>query len=233
MEKLLKVVAASVIVTGGLGYGTGVLAADVTSKGDITFTQNTDPGKPEVPGTGEEIDPGTPAPTPGPLSINYVSNIHFANQMISGNDEVYYADLDKVTLANSGTEVEVPNFVQVSDNRGSNAGWHLTVEQVSQFKNGASTLTGAKLSFKNAAMQSSKATAANTPTAYSFELDPAGTASDVINAEANKGMGTWSTSFGDDTNGAKSISLSVPGDTAKIVGKYEAELKWTLTDTPA
>ncbi|EIA21206.1 cell surface protein [Listeria fleischmannii subsp. coloradonensis] len=161
------------------------------------------------------------------------SNIHFANQMISGNDEVYYADLDKVyPIIADQTQVGI-FFVQVSDNRGSNTGWHLTVEQVSQFKNGASTLTGAKLSFKNAAMQSSKATATNTPTAYSFELDPAGTASDVINAEANKGMGTWSTSFGDDTNGAKSISLSVPGDTAKIVGKYEAELKWTLTDTPA
>ncbi|WP_088815495.1 MULTISPECIES: WxL domain-containing protein [Listeria] len=233
MEKLLKVAAISVIVAGGVGYGTEAFAADVTSKGDITFTQNTDPGKPEVPGTGEEIDPGTPAPTPGPLSINYVSNIHFADQMISGNNEVYYANLDKVTLSASSTEVEVPNFVQVSDNRGSNAGWHLTVEQVGQFKNGASTLTGAKLSFQNATMQSSKATATNTPTAYSFELDPAGTASDVVDAAANKGMGTWSTSFGDATTAAQSISLSVPGDTAKIVGKYEAELKWTLTDTPA
>ena len=44
---------------------------------------------------------------------------------------------------------EVPNFVQVTDNRGTNAGWKLSVTQNDQFKTAdGKELTGATLTLK-------------------------------------------------------------------------------------
>ena len=47
-------------------------------------------------------------------------------------------------------------------------------------------------------------------------------------------MGTWTTAYGkDNVEGTKSVSLSVPGTTAKVKDtKYKTSLTWTLEDTP-
>ncbi|WP_420812307.1 WxL domain-containing protein [Listeria kieliensis] len=206
-----------------------------TSKGDITFEKNKGTTKPKDPDTGKPVipvDPDPVVPTNGPLSIDYISNVHFGTQKISGSTEVYYATLDQVKDAESGAISERPNMVQITDDRGTNAGWKLTVKQEAQFKNGSSELDGAVLKFENPTLKSSNKSATNTPTAKAMTLSPAGAASDVMIANANQGMGTWFDQFGaDQDSGKQSISLTVPGDTAKVEGKYETTLTWTLTDS--
>lgn len=242
MNKTLKITALGLVtILGVSGTSYTAFAADggsTTSKGDVTFEKNLEPSTPQDPDTNNPVEPTDPEvtpPTSGPLSIDYISTLHFGTQKISGNDEVYYAQMDKLKDTKTGETVEKPNYVQVTDNRGSNAGWKLTVVQDGQFKNGESELKGATLQFKSPTMKSSKKSDANTPAASEMTLNPDGkTSVDAITAKANQGMGTWFDTFGTDVEAAaKSISLSVPGDTAKTEGKYSTSLTWTLTDTPA
>lgn len=110
----------------------------------------------------------------------------------------------------------MPNYVQVTDNRGTNAGWHLTVKQNGQFKTADDkALDGAALTLKNSALKSNAGSDA--PTAeQSITLNPSGAASDLIDAKENQGMGTWVNTFGKDATEAKqSVELSVPGKTKK------------------
>lgn len=210
--------------------------ASVTSEGIIGFIENTDivdptdpiePGNPLVP-----IYPG-PGGTAGPLSIDYVSKIQFGvDNKTSGKDEVYWAKLDKFKGVEEGEVIERPNFIQVTDKRGSNVGWRLTVTQNEQFKNGTEELTGAVLTLGNGALKTSDG--GTTPTIYKpIILDP-GTPSDVAIADVNQGTGTWIALFGSTNEEAKeSISLEVPGSTKKVQGEYKTELTWDLTDAPA
>ncbi|WP_239257349.1 WxL domain-containing protein [Listeria ilorinensis] len=247
VAKILTVSMVGIMMTGG---GVSVAAADggaMDSHGYVTFEQNTDPATPINPtdptepvGPKDPADPTDPHEpgTAGPLSIDYVSNFHFGTQKASGKDQVYTASLDKVYKKTDGSEVQVPNFVQVTDNRGSNAGWHLTVKQNGQFKtSGSQELDGAQITLKNSHLNGTDMTDSSIqPTTASGDivLDPSGAASDVMNAEVNKGMGTWLTSFGDDTTtGAKSVELFVPGKAKKEASDYSTTLTWTLTDTPA
>nr|WP_167629749.1 WxL domain-containing protein [Listeria valentina] len=245
MKKTIKLTATSLAAVAGLSLVAIPAHAEeavrdggiTTSKGDISFEKNTETVEPQDPDTNKPVDPMDPdsvTPTNGPLSIDYISNIHFSTQKISGSTEVYYALPEQVKDKESGTIIDRPNMVQITDNRGSNAGWKLTVKQEAQFKNGTSELDGAVLKFENPTLKSNNQSATNTPTAEAMTLTPAGTASDVMIASANQGMGTWFNQFGSDLDAAKkSISLTVPGDTAKIEGKYETTLTWTLTDSPA
>lgn len=188
---------------------------------------NPDPEKPITP-----TDPGDHEnPTPGPLSIDYVSNLRFGEQKTTGEDTTYYASLDKI-VDSEGTEIERPNFVQVTDKRGSNAGWHLTVTEDAQFTSGSDELTGAALTLANGTL--STPNDGSEPTAnQAIALTP-GTASDVLDAQKDQGTGTWLDRFGtDEAAGKSSVSLVVPGKTKKVQGEYKTSLTWTLTDAPA
>ncbi|MGI2747673.1 WxL domain-containing protein [Bacillus cytotoxicus] len=216
-------------------------AATMHSKSFIKFEQNTntvDPTNPINPG--EVVEPTTDPTNPedthepgtqGPLSIDYVSNFNFDSQKASGNNEVYYAKLDQVKNK-EGKVIEVPNYVQLTDNRGTNAGWKLTVKQNDQFKttNGAE-LTGAALTLKNGTLSS--ASGSDVPTAkQDITLIP-GQSADVVIAEADYGMGTWTNAFGKTADeGKKSIELSVPGKTKKEQAQYTTSLTWELKDSP-
>ncbi|HFK1737627.1 TPA: WxL domain-containing protein [Bacillus cereus] len=231
----------AVSLTSVAAVGTSAFAeekANMKSKTDVTFiedTSTTDPNNPENPN--EKVTPENPGDhekgTKGPLSINYVSNLHFGERVISGNDQTYFAKLDKVKQGSK--TVEVPNFVSVTDNRGTNAGWKLKVKQNAQFKSGNSELTNAALSLSNPAVNSvTDAQYAPTTFKNKVTLAPGGDAVEITTAAKNKGMGDWTTAFGKGTEqGKQSVSLFVPGTTAKEKGaKYSAELTWTLEDTP-
>ena len=115
----------------------------------------------------------------------------------------------------TGAKSEVPNFVQVTDNRGTNAGWKLTVKQNDQFKTADDKeLTGATLTLKNGTLNSAAGSKAPTA-AQNIALTP-GQASDITTAQEEEGMGTWTNSFGKSVEDAeKSVELSVPGKTKK------------------
>jgi len=241
--KTKKLALAGAISLSALAAGTPALAADgatMNSKGFIQFEQNTDTVDPVNPTKPEEVveprDPKDPKDphedgTKGPLSIDYVSNFQFKTQKASGNNEVYYASLDRVKKKVDGSIIEVPNYVQVTDNRGTNAGWKLTVTQNEQFKTASNkALTGAALTLKNGTLNSASGNDAP-ESLQNITLTP-GVASDVVNAKVDQGMGTWTNAFGQLEEAKNSVELSVPGKTKKEQAEYTTSLTWELKDAP-
>lgn len=115
--------------------------------------ENPDPEKPVKPI--DPTDPEGPNPgTQGPLSIDYASSFDFGKNRISNKDQVYFARAQQY----QENQKETPNFVQISDNRGTNSGWSLTVTQKEQFKATKATLnsqlTGAQISLANPTVNS-------------------------------------------------------------------------------
>lgn len=256
MKKLILVtVATLVVLTVTLG-GSIVHAANVDydSNGTIEFIPshdptapvdptNPDPGKPVLPV--DPTDPTGPKPgTVGPLSIDYASSLDFGVNKISNKDEVYYARAQQYKDGKAAT----PNYVQVSDNRGNNAGWTLKVKQNGQFKATGTlnnTLTGSVVKLTDAQVASNSTAVFPTANA-AIELDAAGAESLVMSAKANQGAGTYIDRWGTvesvketakdgsqvDAEVTKAISLSVPGSTPKDAVKYSTTLTWSLSDVP-
>lgn len=220
----------------------------VNTTGDVKFKEDTDPVNPVDPVDPDNpLDPVNPVnPTNGPLSLDYASSFHFGEQKISAKDETYYAAFDKVKGSEDGQTVDKPNWVQVTDKRGTNAGWKLQVQQGLQLTTGKAAnekeLKGAIISLSNPIVKTTSDNKAAAPTVSStIKLVPGtksedgvvpGAAQDVMSAQKDQGMGTWVDVFGDETTGNQSIALSVPGASEKVKdGKYTTELTWLLSDT--
>lgn len=254
------VILSSFVVLGSTAVATSVQAAESKayhSNGSVEFIPNTDPINPVDPENPDPEKPVTPIDptdpekpvnpgTDGPLSIDYASSLDFGVNKISNKNETYYARAQKFT-----NREDSANYVQISDNRGNNAGWTLTVKQNGDFKATSDTLndtlTGAKISLSSPTVKSN-AQNVQAPTATSLiELDPNGSEQVVMAAKANAGAGTWIDSFGKvekvsetdkdgkqvESNVTKAVALEVPGSTPKDAVKYQTTLTWTLTDTPA
>lgn len=157
-------VMASMLGLGMLGLAgvtpTLVSASDVTSNGQVKFKldqSQTDPKNPLDPADknpGKPTDPTqpggkVPGGTGGPLSIDFASSLIFGEAEISHEDATYYAKPQTFTQ-DDGTTVDRPNFIQVTDKRGTFEGWTLKVKQENQFAvkdDPTKELTGAQLSF--------------------------------------------------------------------------------------
>lgn len=192
-----------------------------------------DPKEPVKPGPNTDGKNPHPPSTKGPLSINYISNLQFGSQEANGNDATYQVKPDRV-INSQETEIDVPNYVQITDHRGTNSGWSLTVKQDQAFKNGEHRLEGTELVFGSAVLSSKSGKMSAAPSAnQSFTLTADGEPAVVVTAGTDQGMGTWVTRFGEDIAGAKTgIQLKIPGDSKKVAGFYQTSLTWTLTDTP-
>ncbi|WFA03821.1 WxL domain-containing protein [Bacillus sp. HSf4] len=250
--KPVKVLASLTVAAGVVTSGAfSALAADggeYDSKGIVEFTPSTGitpPVDPENPG--EEVEPEgpggeTPEPgTNGPLSIDFASSFNFGTNEISNKDEVYYAAPQKINITdaegNTRTE-ERANYVQISDNRGTNAGWTLQVQENGQLSNSDtlnSELTGAEITLTGATAVSSSSDSVAAPTTYDITLDPAGTLQNVMTAQEGEGAMTWLDYFGtlEEVDGEMkntAVQLSVPGTTPKDAVEYSTTLTWTLSD---
>ncbi|MFS7404076.1 WxL domain-containing protein [Carnobacterium maltaromaticum] len=249
--KTTKFIALSAIVLTTLVNVAPALAAEdktYTSNGIVEFVPSTDPTLPVDPTDPDPTNPVVPidptdpeGPEPGtngPLSIDYASSLDFGKNKIINKDEVYYANAQELTNGKF-----VPNYVQVSDNRGTNTGWALTVKQEGQFENKTTqhkVLTGSVIKLSNGVAASNQIDV-TAPLSPSIELDASGAASNVMTAANETGSGTWVDRFGtvtaEEVEGEtvqknKAISLEVPGSTPKDAVKYSTQLTWTLTDTP-
>lgn len=247
--KLTKIMTSTVLLATAVSFSTVANAADggtYQSKGSVEFVPNntvTPPTDPENPGKevtptnpdGTDPDPGTA----GPLSIDYASSLSFGSNKITNKDAVYFAEPQKLK---DGTVRA--NYVQVTDTRGNNGGWTLTVKQEGQLKNETTTneeLTGSVLSLTGGAAVSNT-TNVVAPTVSDVILDSAGAASEVMSAKVGQGALTWLNVFGtlEDTQVEgetvkknKAITLSIPGTTPKDAVKYTTNLTWTLSDVPS
>ncbi len=218
---------------------------------DIDGGETTPPVNPEEPGTAVDPDPddeddnGETGNT-GDLRIDYVSNFKFGAQKISGSEQIFHAGLVSV---NNGNDL-VPNFVQVTDLRGSGAGWSLRVEMTDAFElmsvkedGDASqigrTLTGAEIIIENINASTNNVDESELPVAEWIELGEGKDAQLLMQAEKGSGYGTHVAYFGEylglgeAETASTSVSLVVPGNVTKIEGTYKADILWTLSDTPA
>lgn len=210
-----------------------------TSKATVQFEANQD--NPTL------INPDNPQDSPGeetgaeagPLSLDYVPSINFDKKIISATQKDYVA---------VRKEGDSSPFVQVTDNRGTGAGWNLTAS-LSEFAfidetTGETThekLKGAHITLLDGEIVTN-GSQSNEPQNGSelledrnkegIELTSEKTM--IMKAEYDEGMGSWAMVWKDsnmDTLDVENILLTVPGGIAKK-GNYTAEIEWTLENTP-
>lgn len=262
--KAIKYVSLSSLIIASLGAAIPSFAAEenvskeyksnaiVEFKPDEKGTNPVDPNDPDPDKPVQPWDPSTPNHEPedgtsGPLSIDFASSLNFGENKITSKTVTYYAnpqylwdeehkEFDKSTSR--------PNYVQISDKRGTNAGWTLHVKQEGQLSNKDTLnkeLKGAEIQLNNglaASISTSVAAEAN----KKIILDPKGETSLVMSAKEASGSGTWVTRFGQlsevEVDGEKvtkntDITLTIPGSTPKDAVKYATKLTWILTDQPS
>jgi len=249
MSKILM----SALVLSAVATPTTIFAADggiYNSNGQVEFTPSTDPTNPVDPTDPtnpvkptDPTNPDGPKPgTAGPLSIDFASSLDFGKQKITSEDQHYLASAQGYyALDENGTPSDTlvygPDYVQVTDNRGTLAGWTLKVKQDKQFTNADTghVLDGAAITLTKANIVTAS-TAAKPTVAGDITLIP-GQESLVMSATAGQGAGTYLTDWGTkdeltSDNTTSAISLFVPGSTTKYAEKYTTQLVWTLSDTP-
>ena len=170
--------------------------------GDNEITPPVDPENPDPTDPVDPIDPPGPG-TGGALSIDYGSKFKFGTQKISTADQTYYAAPDEMKDGS-----KKPTYVQVTDKRGTLAGWKLTLSQPEQFKTATGEeLVGAQLTFTKAEAASMVDEKYKPTEVYRFGSNEA------TNKEA--------------------VQLFVPGKSVKLAQQYSTKLVWALEDTPA
>ncbi|MBO0477546.1 WxL domain-containing protein [Vagococcus sp. DIV0080] len=236
---------------------------DVTGK--IAFEKNDGSVKPIDPENPKDntrpinpdgSEPNNPAG--GLLSVDYASSFSFGKQAIENQGVLYGAQPQQF----KDSDLTRGNYVQVSDRRGSNAGWVLSIVQNEQFKTAANEeLTGAKLYLGNGSLNSpsmleesflpetaptnlvKQLTATTDKVTGGLELIP-GQSSIIMSADKGKGNGTWTLSYGQtkdnniglvgNNNPSKSsVILSIPSSSNATSSSYESTLTYRLSMVPA
>ena len=238
-----------------LGVSTVTFASSsLPSQGTVAFTPSngvTPPYNPNHPNHPVgPVDPKQPEPgTAGPLSLDFASNFDFGTHKIQNADASYAAKAQKVN--DGGTQQEVPDYVQVPDDRGTHAGWSLRVAQNGQFKSDdakrAKVLTGATVTLSGSHAIGRMVTPA--PQTRDETLPPAGDQTVVMNATKGEGAGTWLMPWGADdilksenqvlANNQPTavltdpdVILNVPESTPREAVAYTTTLTWTLNNVP-
>jgi len=252
-------IASSVILTGALGdnYETepkdieGYLLVETPENANGIFTENNqtveyvydtekvtpvDPVKPE-----EKVDPDDKpliTENQGLLSIDFVSQFRFSEQVISVDDAIYYAHSQKLLNEDGQIREEIrPNYVQISDRRvqdDSDVGWSLSLVQKEQFQTTyGQELLGARLILSD--QQLDTATNNLAPTILEeedLELVP-GVKQTLVSAQKGQGKGTWIYRFGDEDTAENSVRLVIPAKTMPKATTYTSTLVWELSMVPA
>ncbi|WP_430602004.1 hypothetical protein IGJ02_002194 [Enterococcus sp. DIV0724b] len=156
----------------------------------------------------------------GLLTINRVPNLKFGEVNISGSDQVEYA-LNQMPYA------------QVTDVRGTSAGWTMFVRADDFTSASKDVLKGATLSLKNSIV--------STMSAGKTVIPPKGNDvtlttknQKIMMADKNSGEGTWLQSWYKNNSDEKNsnIQLSILAGTAKANTEYSANIYWELQDAP-
>lgn len=196
MNKRKIIIAIVLTIIACLTTSTQVLAQNLDQKGSVQFVPDdgaiviVDPEKPTDP-----VDPGEVNPRTGHLTLDYAPQLNFGRNKISDKDASYQVEAQMFY----GATKPRPNFVQVSDNRLTGAGWTLQVRQETNFiaQESNDVLKGIYLSFDkvwaNSVVDKKYAPVIKNDT---IKLDKIGTTYELVTAEKNHGQGTWSIAFG-------------------------------------
>lgn len=244
-------------------YKITINAVSVTyrSRGTVSFTPSTKPTPPFNPNNPDPDKPVNPiepngdkpeAGTVGPLSIDFASSFSFGYQKIVNQDRSYAALAQALKNNDSNSQSYVPNYVQVTDNRGSNAGWTLQVSEDGQMTSDEKTINsnlfGATISLNSPVVVG--VNDSRSPLSREVTLNPNGDSFVVMYAQPGGGSGTWINRWGQQANlkienqaipNSKeeiivnvnpSVTLAIPGSTPRDSVKYSTTLTWNLTDIP-
>lgn len=233
MKKVTLLTALSLALLANLGLATLAQAEEAntakTENNHVIFEVNTDK-KPII----DPVDPSNPNPpspidptdkdnngtgNTGALTIDYAPNIDFGTKKLASGDQKYTA------------KNENP-FVQVTDLRGTGAGWKLTAN-ISKFANadGSKELKGAVLSFKNGEVKTRPNNVSGAPVASDVSFDTQETYSILI-AEKDNGKGSWVDVFSGEKDDNSNVELLVLEGSADVGVNYTATINWSLVDTP-
>jgi len=241
-----KVLAFTLAATMLFGNVISVFADDMdesTTDNKITFEsgggkETTPPVDPEDPDVTITPDPDKEKPTDntGELRLDVVPIFDFGTQQITTNTKNYFAELPVESVSSE----EIPYYVQVTDVRGTGAGWSLTAKMTSQFSDGTHALTGAKINLSNVASEAQSGTTAPSGTYDgTLEYDAVDdTSVKIASAAVNEGMGVSAVRFGDTArygntlSADESVELTIPGEVQVYANTYKATIQWTLGATP-
>lgn len=209
--------------------------ATILTVGDWDPVAPVDPLDPE-----KEVTPENPPELPeeqGPLSIDFASRFHFGQQIISVQDQTYYAQPQRL-LNEDGTVMEAqnrPNFIQISDRRSENvrSGWQLSVTQNGQFSNrNGHELIGSEIQLSNQQLATAQGGTAPELQEESMQRILPNTKQILLQADKESGTGTWIYRFGDQESADKSVGLYIPQGTNPEAEKYTTTLTWELSSVP-
>ncbi|AKI48500.1 WxL domain-containing protein [Listeria monocytogenes] len=277
-SRTVKVTTASLLALGLIvapvlsgDFASAATSVTKDSKGIVKFDKSTTPDPTPVNPDPVDPDPVIPDPTDPPVGtdglwILAVSDwdfgTHNVSSLSSGALNVHAADdtISTYVDANGNGQQDLPGevsvtkkvtpYAQISDVRGTNTGWTLSVTG-SAFKDSstpAKTIPGAELTIPKSTVSSATSTA-QAPTGYdSVTISMTGGAAVPVmaakdmqtatptNFNDDQGMGTWTDSFGSQAVSATDTSkpkLSIPKNVVVADGTYQSTLTWTLSDTPA
>ncbi|MBO1097676.1 hypothetical protein FQS90_14255 [Enterococcus casseliflavus] len=211
----------------------------------VTYTYSKDQLDPVSPldplAPDKEVNPENPPVLPedqGAFSIDFVSQFNFGRQIISTQDQTYYAQAQRL-LKDDGTVDETeerPNYIQVSDRRSENQrdGWTLSVRQLENFqtKNNDHELIGASLRFLNQQVATAQdGTPPGVQETSDLTLIP-GEKHILLQAKETEGAGTWIYRFGDAQSANQSVALDVPKTVSPNAAQYQTTLSWELSAVP-
>lgn len=233
---LLLIVASLVLGVGSFLTPTLAAAESTTSMQKSTGQVTLKPGSPTGPVApvnpdgsgnpfpGDPLDPGNEGTgSQGQLTLDYVSNLKFKQQQVTGA-------FIQATATNPRA------FVQVSDRRGTGTGWSLLLKPEPLVgQQDATKLTQATLSLGTSYfLPSENSGQVNYPSVVAANALPIGSYSLVAQAQdvpaQPQGVGTWLLRL--NTQTATPTSLNVLASAVTRQQTYQGTLSWLLTDTP-
>ncbi|MHC5251080.1 WxL domain-containing protein [Listeria kieliensis] len=187
------------------------------------------------------------------LLIDITPVFDFYGASISGKDENYYSNMPRVyyflplpggtTVPDQDGFADISSYIQISDLRGSNSGWELTVSGSKLLAGNGSgdSIDGAELQFSGITAKS-VTDSKYKPSILNESITVNSQDSLIVAAKSREGMGTWAISLGNEyletdkyspRRKTKNVKLHVPGEAKKVPDQtYLMELTWTLSNTP-
>lgn len=230
-----------------------------TTQGDVTFTEKTPDFLDMVkPGTYDTLIDGVDGNngSPATLQINWVPNLHFGDVTKKVTDQSVPVQIGKYKERAGSTNINIPQFVQVQDSRGTNGSFKLTAK-ATLFTDGSDTLTNTRVQFygykltntlKDKVAADADATSllegiptSSIATGAMAELDPT---NDLLIMQTNgteSATGSISSLVFDDTYTSSKdysaathndkVKLFVPAGEGQVGNQYTSTITWTLSDT--